>query len=109
MARFYGVIGYSENQMESTPGVWSESVVERRYYGDVVRDTRQLESGAKVNNDLAVGNSISVLADAYANERFHAIRYVRWAGTLWIVSDVQVQSPRLLLRLGGIYNGPTPV
>ena len=105
MAKFYGEIGYGES-VESAPGVWKDEITERKYYGDVVRTTRKLLEGEKVNNDLSVGNSISIVADAYANEHFFAIRYIRWAGTLWKVSDVEVQSPRLLLRLGGVYNGP---
>lgn len=105
MAKFYGEIGYGES-VESAPGVWKDEITERKYYGDVVRNTRKLLEGEKVNNDLSVGNSISIVADAYANEHFFAIRYIRWAGTLWKVSDVEVQSPRLLLRLGGVYNGP---
>jgi hypothetical protein len=78
------------------------------FTGDVIRDTRQLQYGEKVNPDLSVGNQISILADAYANDHFFAIRYVEWAGVLWTVTDVEVQSPRLLLRLGEVYNGPTP-
>jgi len=105
MAKFYGKIGYGESQLIS-PGVWEDVIVEYEYYGDVVRNTRRLENGDKVNNDLSVNNSISIVADAYANEHFFAIRYVEWAGTLWTVSEVEVQSPRLLLRLGGVYNGP---
>jgi hypothetical protein len=105
MAKFYGVIGYGET-VETAPGVWQDSIVERSYFGDVVRNTRRLQEGESLNNDLSVGNSISVVADAYANEHFFAIRYIQWAGTLWTVSDVDVQSPRLLLRLGGVYNGP---
>jgi hypothetical protein len=105
MAKFYGEIGYGESE-ETSPGVWEDVITEKKYYGDVVRNTRKLQEGEKVNNDLTVGNSISIVADAYANEHFFAIRYIRWAGTLWLVSDVEVQSPRLLLRLGGVYNGP---
>lgn len=105
MARFYGEVGYGES-VEKAPGVWEDVIVERSYYGDVVRNTRRLQNGEKVNDDISVGNSISIVADAYANEHFFAIRYVKWAGTLWTVSEVEVQSPRLLLRLGGIYNGP---
>lgn len=108
MAKFFGVVGYSEGQVETSPGTWEERIVEKSYYGDVVRNTRQLETGDKVNNDLTVNNSISIVADAYANHHFFAMRYVKWAGALWIISDVEVQSPRLLLRLGGVYNGPTP-
>ena len=107
MAKFYGEIGYGET-MEVSPGVWQDVIVEHIYYGDVVRNTRKLlQEGEQLNPDLSVGNSISIVSDAYANEHFFAIRYIRWAGTLWTVSDVEVQSPRLLLRLGGVYNGPT--
>lgn len=105
MAKYYGEIGYGETS-EIAPGVWQDSIVERKYYGDVVRNTRKLQEGENLNNDISVGNSISIVADAYANEHFFAIRYIKWAGTLWTVSDVEVQSPRLLLRLGGVYNGP---
>lgn len=106
MAKFYGEIGYGVS-VETAPGVWQDDIVEREYYGDVIRNTRRLQDGQKVNDDILVGNSISIVADAYANEHFFAIRYVKWAGTLWTVSDVEVQSPRLLLQLGGVYHGPT--
>ena len=106
MAKFFGKIGYGETQ-ESAPGVWEDVIVEYEYYGDVVRNTRKLSEGETLNNDLSVGNSISIVSDAYANVHFFAIRYIQWAGVLWTVENVEVQSPRLLLRLGGVYNGPT--
>ena len=105
MAKFFGVIGYGVS-VETTPGVWQDQITERTYFGDVVRNTRRLQEGENLNNDLTVNNSISIVADAYANEHFFAMRYISWAGALWTVSDVEVQSPRLLLRLGGRYNGP---
>lgn len=83
-------------------------IVERAYVGDILRNTRRLQSGESVNDDLSVNNMISIVADPYANENFFAIRYVQWMGTLWKVTEVEVQSPRLLLRLGGKYNGPIP-
>jgi hypothetical protein len=107
MARFYGRVGYGES-VETAPGVWSDAIVERLYFGDVVRNARNLREGENLNADLSVQNSISIVADAYANDHFFAIRYLEWAGTLWTVSSVEVQSPRLLLRLGEVYNGPTP-
>lgn len=107
MAKFYGVIGYNEGAKETSPGVWQDSIVEYPYYGDIIRNTRHLQEGQAVNNDISVSNSISIVADAYANEHFFAIRYIKWAGALWTVTDVEVQSPRLILRLGGVYNGPT--
>lgn len=107
MAKFYGVVGYGES-VETQPGVFVDNIVEYNYYGDVIDNTRQLKEGDSLNDDISVQNSISIVADAYANEHFFAIRYIKWAGALWIVTDVKVQSPRLLLRLGGVYNGPTP-
>jgi hypothetical protein len=106
MAKFHGVIGYGEN-VETVPGVWEDTIVEYSYFGDVIRNTRQMQDGTKVNDDLSVNNSISIVADAYANDHFFAIRYIQWSGSLWTVSDVEVQRPRLLLRLGGVYDGPT--
>lgn len=107
MARFFGRVGYGET-VETRPGVHEDVIVEHQYYGDVIRNTRQLTDGEHLNKDLSVANSISIVADAYANDHFFAIRYVEWAGVLWTVSDVEVQSPRLVLRLGEVYNGPTP-
>jgi len=108
MAKFFGKVGYGESvESPAGSGVWVDEIVEYDYYGDVVRNTRRLQSGEFLNDDISVGNSISIVADAYANEHFFAIRYIQWAGVLWTVESVEVQSPRLLLRLGGVYNGPT--
>lgn len=109
MARFHGVVGYGisvENPPES--GIWVDEITEQPYFGDVVRNTRRLQSGEVLNDDLSVNNSISIVADEYAIQHFFNIRYVRWAGVLWTVTSVEVQSPRLLLSLGSVYNGPTP-
>lgn len=110
MARFFGRVGFGESvEKEDSPGVFEDVIVEHNYYGDVIRDTRSLSEGEYLNKDLSVSNEIRIVADGYANDHFHAIRYVEWAGALWTVSTVEVQRPRLLLRLGEVYNGPTPV
>lgn len=106
MAKFYGVIGYAEMQ-ETRPSIWEETVIERPYYGDIIRNARRLESGESVNDDITINNSISIVADPYAREHFFAMRYVKWMGTAWKVTNVEVQSPRLLLTIGGVYNGQT--
>lgn len=108
MARFYGEIGYGET-VEERPGVWKDNViVEYPYYGDVILNSRSLEVGTSVNDDISVGNSISIVADAYAREHIFAMRYIKWQGVLWKVEQVTEVRPRLLLRLGGVYNGPKP-
>jgi hypothetical protein len=109
MARFYGEIGYGQPvETESGSGVFELVITEKTYSGDVLRNSRRLQEGQKVNDDISVQNSISIVADEYAGQNIFAIRYIRWMGTLWEVADVDVQSPRLVLRLGGVYNGPTP-
>lgn len=105
MARFFGEIGYGVS-VESVPGMWQDVITEKAYYGDVIRNTKQNQEGQSVNNDISVSNSISIVADEYAGEHFLAIRYIRWLGVLWTVSSVEVQHPRLVLRLGAKYNGP---
>jgi hypothetical protein len=109
MARFFGKVGYAdsvENPVDS--GIWIDVITEYSYYGDVVRNTRTLDSGEKLNNDISVGNSISIVADEYAAKNFMYIKYVEWNSVLWQVNKVDVQSPRLILSLGSVYNGPTP-
>jgi hypothetical protein len=108
MARFNDKVGYGES-VEDPPnsGVWVDTITEYTYQGDVIRNSRRLENAEKINRDLAVGNSISIVADELANQNFFNIKYVRWAGVLWTVTTVEVRSPRLILSLGSVYNGPT--
>lgn len=107
MAKFYGRVGYGSPQ-ETRPGVWEDVIVERQYYGDVLRSSRNLVQGDSLNKDLTVSNQISIVADSELYDHFFAIRYVEWAGTLWTVTAVEDQRPRLIFNLGEVYNGPTP-
>lgn len=104
MAKYYGKIGYAETA-ETTPGVWKEQIVERDYYGDLIRNMRRLQSSDKVNDDINVSNELSIVADPYAMNNFHSMRYAEFMGAKWKVSSVEVQHPRLILTLGGLYNG----
>lgn len=106
MAKFYGKVGYVESQ-ETRPGIWEEVATEKAYCGDVFRNNRRLETGESVNDNVNVNNIFSIVSDPYAAEHIFAIRYVRWMGVLWKVTNVEVQSPRLLLTIGGVYNGQT--
>lgn len=105
--RFSGKVGYGVT-VETAPGVHEDQMTEVSYFGDVIRNSLKFQNGESVNNDLSVSNSISIVADAFARENFFAIRYVVWAGAKWSVTSAELQSPRLILALGGVYNGPTP-
>lgn len=107
MAKFFGTIGYAV-RVESKPGVYKDKVVEREYFGDLVKNTtRRYESSGGLNDNIIISNNISIIADAFALENFSNIKYVEFMGVRWIVSSVEIQHPRLLLSLGGVYNGKT--
>lgn len=103
MARWYGIIGYAE-PVETEPGIWDEKITEYEYTGDSFRNTRLLQSSDSTNDNINVGNQISFVADPYAMEHFHWMRYVDYMGARWKVSNVEVQYPRLILTIGGLYN-----
>lgn len=104
MAKWYGVIGYAET-VETSPGIWEEKITEHSYYGDLIQNTRRLQTSGQVNDDIEVANRISIVSDPFANQNFHSMRYVEFMGAKWRVSSVEVQYPRLILTVGGLYNG----
>jgi hypothetical protein len=103
MAKFCGVIGYAVTK-ETEPGIWEEQIVEVEYFGDVIRNSRRFIGSAKVNDDINISNQISIIADPFANNNFHAMKYVVFMGAKWKISEVTVQYPRLVLTIGGLYN-----
>ena len=103
MAKFYGAIGYTDT-IETAPGVWEEAFVEHNYSGDVIKNTRRWQSGENLNDDLNINNTISIVADPFANQNFHKMRYIKWMGSYWKITNIEVQRPRLILTIGGVYN-----
>lgn len=103
MAKYYGAIGYAET-VEKRPGVWKEQITERMYSGDLLKNTSRFQTADKLNDDINITNEISIVADPYANQNFHLMRYVVFMDTKWKITNVEVQYPRLRLTLGGVYN-----
>lgn len=101
--RYHGRVGYFET-VETKPGLFEEKLTFREYYGDVLRNTRRDSSGSNVNVTITVSNQISIVADPYAREHFFQIRCIEWQGTLWTVTEVNVEYPRLILSLGDVYH-----
>ena len=104
MAKFYGAIGYSVTE-ETRPGIWKENIIERMYYGDLVRNTRRLQSSDKLNDNIDVSNEISILADPFAIQNCSSMIYIEYVGAKWRISDIEIAYPRLILTIGGVYNG----
>ncbi len=103
MAKFYGSVGYAET-VDTGSGLWEEKIVEYPYYGDLIRNTRQLQSSETLNDDINIANEISIVADPFARANFHRMRYVVFMGEKWKISKVEVGYPRLILTIGGLYN-----
>lgn len=104
MAKFYGAIGFAET-VETDPGIWEEQIVEHSYYGDVVKNIRNLQSSSEsVNDNINVSNEISIVADPYATQNMYAMRYIVFQGVKWKITTVTVNYPRLTLAIGGLYN-----
>lgn len=104
MGKWYGVIGFAETT-ETVPGVWTEQIIDRNYYGDLIRNTRRLQSADKVNDDINISNELSIVSDPYAINNFHSMRYAEFMGAKWKITNIEVRYPRLILTLGGLYNG----
>ena len=104
MAKFYGTIGYVKT-VETEPGMWEEQKTERQYSGELVKNTRRLEGSGGVKDNVNISNEVSTIADQYAYENFHAMRYIKFMGAKWKISNIEVRYPRLILTIGGVYNG----
>ena len=104
--KFYGEVGFVE-VTEKRPGVKTLKPVEYKYAGDVLRRSLRYQSGNEVNDTIAPSQQISILVDPYARSHVGSIKYVKWMGTAWKVTEASLQYPRLILTLGGAYNGAT--
>lgn len=104
--KFYGQVGFAKTVEEPVgSGVWVDKVFERNYYGDVNRITRRWDQNQQRNDDINVSNEISIVSDPFITQNIPWIKYVKWNCAAWKVSSVEVQFPRLILSIGGVYNG----
>lgn len=102
MNRYYGQIGYA-NESEVSPGVWKANIEERSYYGDILKNKTNIQQGNTVNPTITISNSISILADQFAYKNINNIRYITFRGEKWCISNIEINAPRIILSLGGVY------
>ena len=108
MAKFYGAIGYALLE-ESSPGVWIDTIVEKNYRGDIILDQRRFQSSENLNENINTDNSISILADAYAYENLGFMKYIVWNNVAGKIQSFSINRPRIVLQIGGVYNGERPI
>lgn len=104
MAKFYGKVGFAET-VKTGPGIYEDKIIEKAYYGDLIKNSRSLQPAGQALDNLNISNEISIVSDPYASQNFFSIRYVEFMGAKWKVTNVAVQYPRLVLTVGGVYNG----
>lgn len=110
MAKFYGLVGYAvshETDDPERPSVWIEDVEERAYRGDIYRSLKRSEGSDQIIEGITLNSTISIVADEFAYSNFSTIKYVKWMNAYWHVTSVEVQRPRLVLTVGGVYHGRT--
>lgn len=101
--KWYGSIGFAVTE-KTGPGVWEPSITERKYKGDTISCRRITQQTDQVNDNINIANQISIVADPFANQNFYAMKYVEFMGAKWKITNVEVQPPRLVLTVGGLYN-----
>lgn len=104
MAKYHGAIGYGVST-ETYPGVWDESIIERKYYGDITKNRMNVQQNTVINGGITLNNIISIVTDSFARENAFNIRYATYLGKKWRVTNIEVEFPRIILTLGGLYNG----
>ena len=103
MAKYYGKIGYAI-RTETKPSVWEESIVEKSFCGEQVNVKSKWQTSSHLNDDIQITNQLSIVADPFAYQNFYNMRYIEYKGYKWKVEAVEVQYPRLILTIGGVYN-----
>lgn len=108
MNKWCGIIGFAiSTKVPEKGNYYEDEIVERKFYGDIVRNTRRWETGESVNDSPNISNSISVIADSFVFENLQYMKYVEFCGALWKINSIDVQAPRLILGIGGAWNGET--
>lgn len=103
MNKFYDLVGFAR-RIETTPDVWRDEYIERNYYGDILKDSRTYKSTESLNDNFLVTNTLSIIADDYAYDHLYEIKYIRYRGVLWNIVSINIERPRIILTMGGVYN-----
>lgn len=104
MAKFSGLVGYVTTE-QTTPGVWLPVETPKRMRGDIIRQSSSRQNDDKVNSDVSLNHRISLVGDAYSFGNYYNIRWIEVDGLKWEVTGIEIQRPRIIVTLGGPYNG----
>ena len=102
MTRCSGNIGYAL-VAETQPGVWTEEVVDKKYYGEVVTDNRKFTDQNQINDNLNISNNISVVSNKFMLDNMSYMKYITFLKSKWKISSVDIKPPRIIITMGGLY------
>lgn len=105
MDKFIGMIGFVSN-VEIEDGITEDEVTERKYRGDILKNNQRFNTTNTTSGEIKISNRFSIIADSYAFDHIADIRYLTWRGNRWIVEYIDIEYPRLVMSIGGLYNGP---
>ena len=106
--KFYGKIGFEITE-DKGDDIWQEVVVEKTYYGDILRLQKNKDSGEHINDGLRLNSQFSILMDPWFQNHLSAVRYIEYMGAKWTIDSVDPTNyPRVLLTPGGLYHGNEP-
>lgn len=108
MAKYCGNIGFAKSA-DDGHGVWEDTITEKKYYGDILQDNRRWSSSDHVMDNLTISTRFSILADSFANSNIGAMKYITYQSEKWKIENVDIQGRRLVISVGGVYNGPGPI
>ena len=77
MAKFFGDIGFA-TQVQTSPGIWEDKIIEKQYYGDIFREARRFSGSDEILGSINLSNQISVIADGYITDNVQNLRYAGW-------------------------------
>jgi len=103
MAKYAGNVGYVIPK-NTSPGVWTPQVTTKFMRGDVLNLVTRSSDYSKINEDISLTHRISIVADAFAFDNFMHIRFIEWKGVKWKVNSAEINRPRIILNIGGVYN-----
>lgn len=104
MTKYAGLVGYVV-QEQTAPSVWTPVETPKRMKGDIIRQSASTQNDDKVNSDITLNHRVSLIGDAYAFSSYFNIRWIEIDGHKWEVTNVEVQRPRIIVSLGGPWNG----
>lgn len=104
---FHDKVGFLLYDDNVQTGISKKVPVEKPYYGTVLEHSRRWSPNDHPNDDLTLANQIKITANGYAFKHIRYIAYVHYMGGYWKVDSIRVQSPNIILSIGGVWNGPT--